>query len=187
MGTEPTTTSSQAHLLFSEHVAAKHDRRKPPASAPQLKPQGSSTLGSSSSRMLMDDSVFEDESMRDSVAVRASTGNPTRFDSNSSRKDVDLSVKNSNGLPSTAHRKGGQKNSYNDVILSRWSAPMCYSKRKAQDKFPALQNALLATSADAPSETMPRNTQVRNPRSAGKSFQEVDYYLAQRRPKTTQG
>lgn len=86
--------------------------------------------------------------------------------------------------------------SYNKVIISRWTPPMCYSKKKAQDHFLFQRNHGSSTSqlgnisppGSAPAletyfSTKPR---LKNP---GKTFEQADYHLASQghknRPKTT--
>lgn len=91
--------------------------------------------------------------------------------------------------------------SYNKVILSRWTPPMCYSKKKAQDHFlhqrshsPMGSSGGPHPSLESPPGSAPQleayfamKPRLKNP---GKTFEQLDYHISskkhhQRRPKTT--
>lgn len=103
--------------------------------------------------------------------------------------------------PVTTH----PSSSYNKVILSRWTPPLCYSKKKAQDHFLHQRSHSPTTtggggggggphvSLESPPGSAPQleayfamKPRLKNP---GKTFEQLDFHISsrkqQRRPKTT--
>lgn len=114
-----------------------------------------------SGSMIMDDSLFDDDSV----------------DADPARKSND-----------EMHHNRSSK-SYNDVILSRWTPPMCYSKKKAQDHFLYQRNhhssqepTSLSPPGSAPQldSFLVNKSALKNP---GKTFEQIDYEIFKKRRK----
>jgi hypothetical protein len=115
--------------------------------------------GVDSSSLIMDDSLFGDEDLDDESMDHINGRSKPHVEDISERKST--------------------SKSYNKTILSRWTPPMCYSKKKAQDHFLFQRNhgvqEIASPPGSAPQAMFSNNLKLKHP---GKTFEEADYHLA---------
>lgn len=182
------TTSAPVNL------GIKNSYRGPPPHSMNINDKGGSSGGGggggggsgpmAAGSLIMDDSLYGDDD--------DSLDGDHRVHTKSIHFADDDPVEKKSGI---AH----PTSSYNKVILSRWTPPMCYSKKKAQDHF-LQQRSHSPTvgggphlSLESPPGSAPQleayfamKPRLKNP---GKTFEQLDFHISskkqQRRPKTT--